>query len=97
MGWKGAYTGKDGKPSIVLEAIATWDTWIWYANIGEPGSNNDINILDRSPLVSMILDGTFCTGVSFKVMDELFERLYFLVDGIYPDWAIFQVQTAVLL
>lgn len=91
VGWKGAYTGKDGNPSVVLEAVATWDTWIWHAYFGEPGSNNDINILDRSPMMSMLLHREFPQH-SFSVSDTTFNILYFLVDGIYPDWPIFQVR-----
>ena len=29
-GWQGQFTGKAGKPSIVLEAGALYDLWIWY-------------------------------------------------------------------
>nr|XP_011464551.1 PREDICTED: uncharacterized protein LOC101308684 [Fragaria vesca subsp. vesca] len=27
-GWAGAYTGRKGRPTIILEAVASYDTWI---------------------------------------------------------------------
>lgn len=49
---KGQYQGKEGKPTIVLEVFASKSTHIWHAFFGCPGSCNDINVLDRSPLMS---------------------------------------------
>ncbi|CAN1292680.1 hypothetical protein LINPERPRIM_LOCUS21684 [Linum perenne] len=43
--WAGQYNGYKRKPTIVLEAVALYDTWIWHAFFGTPGSNNDINTL----------------------------------------------------
>jgi hypothetical protein len=39
--------GKEGAATVVLEAIATHDLWIWHAFFGLPGTLNDINIIDR--------------------------------------------------
>ena len=45
-GWKGMYTrGDHGVPTIILEAVASHDRWIWHAFFGVAGSNNDINVL----------------------------------------------------
>ncbi|XP_062014375.1 uncharacterized protein LOC133730885 [Rosa rugosa] len=49
-GWAGQYTGYKGKPTIILEAVASYDTWIWHALFGLPGSLNDINVLGCSLL-----------------------------------------------
>lgn len=49
---------KDGKPSIVLEAIAFYDGWIWHSFFGTPGSCNDINIIDRSNVLINIFNGS---------------------------------------
>ncbi|XP_028116649.1 uncharacterized protein LOC114314373 [Camellia sinensis] len=46
--WKGMYTGHAHEPTIILEAVASYDLWIWHAFFGLPGSNNDINVLERS-------------------------------------------------
>lgn len=51
----GQYQGKEGKPSVVLEAIASNNLHIWHCFFGLPGSLNDINILDRSPLVDDVI------------------------------------------
>ncbi|XP_042058643.1 uncharacterized protein LOC121803008 isoform X2 [Salvia splendens] len=45
-GWSGSYSGRSGSPTIILEAVADYDLWIWHAYFGLPGSNNDINVLD---------------------------------------------------
>ncbi|XP_010451609.1 PREDICTED: uncharacterized protein LOC104733755 [Camelina sativa] len=34
--WKGQYTRGSGKPTIVLEAVASQDLWIWRAFFGAP-------------------------------------------------------------
>ncbi|XP_048603562.1 uncharacterized protein LOC111203417 [Brassica napus] len=34
--WKGQYTRGSGKPTIVLEAVASEDLWIWHAFFGPP-------------------------------------------------------------
>nr|XP_011459722.1 PREDICTED: uncharacterized protein LOC105350064 [Fragaria vesca subsp. vesca] len=48
--WQGHFTCYKGKPKIILEAVASYDTWIWHAYFGLPGSLNDINVLGQSPL-----------------------------------------------
>ncbi|XP_042024088.1 uncharacterized protein LOC121771368 [Salvia splendens] len=35
--WAGQYTGRSGKPTIILEAVASYDLWIWHASFGTPG------------------------------------------------------------
>ncbi|XP_048602265.1 uncharacterized protein LOC125580973 [Brassica napus] len=48
--WKGQYTRGSEKPTIVLDAVASYDLWIWHAFFGPPGTLNDINVLERSPV-----------------------------------------------
>ncbi|GKA48827.1 ALP1-like protein isoform X1 [Tanacetum coccineum] len=43
-------------PTIVLEAVASQYLWIWHAFYGMAGANNDINVLDNSPLFDDLLD-----------------------------------------
>ena len=43
----GQYKGKGDTNTIVLEAIANVDHYIWYGFFGLPCSLNDINILDK--------------------------------------------------
>ncbi|CAN6574891.1 unnamed protein product [Malus baccata var. baccata] len=56
-GWAGQFKGRHNKPTIVLEAVASYDTWIWHAFFGSPGSNNDINVLWSSPLFDEVVNG----------------------------------------
>ena len=44
--WKGMYSRGTGKPTIVLETVASYDLWIWHAFFEAPGTMNDLNILD---------------------------------------------------
>ncbi|KAL1556212.1 hypothetical protein AAHA92_11864 [Salvia divinorum] len=34
--WAGQYAGRSGKPTIILEAVASQDLWIWHAFFGTP-------------------------------------------------------------
>ncbi|XP_074377769.1 uncharacterized protein LOC141719293 [Apium graveolens] len=49
-GWDGAYSGRKGRPTIILEAVAFYDTLVWHAFFGVPGAQNDINVLGQSPV-----------------------------------------------
>jgi hypothetical protein len=50
-GFAGMYKGHEGKPTMILEAVATHDLRIWHAFFGLPRSHNDINVLHRSPVL----------------------------------------------
>jgi hypothetical protein len=80
--------GHHGKATVVLEAVASFDTWIWHAFFGVAGSNNDINVIEKSPMFDDVLQGR-APEVHFTVNGELFNMGYYLTDGIYPRWATF--------
>ncbi|XP_048621605.1 putative nuclease HARBI1 isoform X1 [Brassica napus] len=86
--WKGMYSRGTGKPTIVLEAVASSDLWIWHAFFGAPGTMNDLNILDRSPVFDEIINGN-APQVNFYVNGSEYHLGYYLADGIYPKWATF--------
>ncbi|XP_056849930.1 uncharacterized protein LOC108840392 isoform X2 [Raphanus sativus] len=86
--WKGQYARGSGKPTIVLEAVASFDLWIWHAFFGLPGTLNDINVLDRSPVFDDIINGQ-APNVTFYVNGRQYDMAYYLTDGIYPKWATF--------
>ncbi|XP_024013999.1 uncharacterized protein LOC112088076 [Eutrema salsugineum] len=86
--WKGQYTRGSGKPTIVLEAVALYDLWIWHAFFGPPGTLNDINVLDRSPVFDDVLQGR-APKVSYGVNGRQYRLAYYLTDGIYLKWAAF--------
>ena len=86
--WKGMYSRGTDKPTIVLEAVASYDLWIWHAFFGAPGTMNDLNILDRSPVFDDIING-IAPEVKFNVNGTEYGMAYYLTDGIYPKWATF--------
>ena len=55
---QGQYKGHMEKLTIILEAVASQDLWIWHAFFGMPGSHNDINVLHRSHLFAKLAEGT---------------------------------------
>ncbi|XP_057793104.1 uncharacterized protein LOC131009711 [Salvia miltiorrhiza] len=89
VAWHGAYTrGDQGEPTIILEAVASQDLWIWHAFFGVAGSNNDINVLHQSTLFNDVLAGHEM-AVHFLANNSHHTRGYYLTDGIYPDWPVF--------
>jgi hypothetical protein len=56
-----------------------------------PRKNNDINVLDRSPLIAKFLEG-HGQNTNFEVNGHRFPHYYLLADEIYSKWIIF-VQT----
>ena len=94
VAWQGSYkNGKEKKPSIVLEAVADHHTWFWHSSYGYAGTLNDINIMNLLPFFESLLDGSFeeleQVVSPYKIGDEVFEKLYILVDGIYPRYSRF--------
>jgi hypothetical protein len=87
--FKGMYTrGDQGVPTVILEAVASHDRWIWHAFFGVAGSNNDINVLNQSPLFVQQLRGEG-PQVHYYVNGREDNTAYYLADGIYPPWATF--------
>lgn len=80
---------------MVLEALADYHLWFWHASFGYAGLLNDLNILNLSPLLESLVDGSFveleksANVVPFQVAGESFQRLFALVDGIYPPYSRF--------
>jgi hypothetical protein len=73
VGWRlcpvalqGQFEGKEQKPTLILEAVADYDLWLWHSCFNHPGSLNDINVWDKSPLLREFLDGTFSEDVDFE-------------------------------
>ena len=88
--WKGMYSRGTGKPTIVLEAVADYDLWIWHAFFGAPGTMNDLNILDRSPVFDDVING-IAPQVNFYVNGHPYHLAYYLTDGIYPDLSLIHI------
>jgi hypothetical protein len=82
------YCGHVKEPTVILEAIASHDLWIWHAFFGLPGLNNDIDVLHRSHLFDRLVQGKTPT-VKYALNRHNYNMGYYLVDGIYPNWSTF--------
>lgn len=97
--WQGYFKGGNSRKmsTIVLEAACDHNLWFWHASYGYPGSFNDINILQSSPLLQRLVDGSFVqteqeSGViPFQIpgTERPFNHMFFLCDGIYPRYSRF--------
>ncbi|KAL3628938.1 hypothetical protein CASFOL_027984 [Castilleja foliolosa] len=84
--YHGFFTGRSGKPTLILEAVASYDLWIWHAFFGMPGTFNDINVLNQSNLFDELCAGR-APPANFVVNGTQYDMGYYLADGIYPKWA----------
>ncbi|XP_024196038.1 uncharacterized protein LOC112199224 [Rosa chinensis] len=80
--------GRNGRPTIILEAVASYDTHIWHAFFGTPGAQNDLNVLGASNVFERVIGGT-APLVEFEVNNKRYTNGYYLADGIYPRWSTF--------
>lgn len=80
--------GDHGKPTVMLEAVASQDLWIWHAFFRVAGSNNDINVLNQSNVLNDVLQGRDLE-VHYTINRNEYNMGYYLSDGIYPEWATF--------
>ncbi len=92
--WKRRYFNpRNGKlASVQIEAVSDPELYCWHVHCGPAGTNNDITDLKSSPLILSTLNGE----CDMKMRDgyEINRQvrhwlLYYLTDGIYPNWAIF--------
>jgi len=86
--WQGDYGNRKGTKSIILEAVASFDTWVWHAFFGVAGSQNDLNVLGQSPVFNDVLRG-HAPQVTYKINNTRYSGAYYLADGIYPRWTTF--------
>lgn len=63
--------------------------WKGHAFFGFPGSENDINVLEASPLISNISNGSYPSPVEYIISGEKRNKPYWLANIIYPKWLIF--------
>ncbi|XP_011016791.1 PREDICTED: uncharacterized protein LOC105120319 [Populus euphratica] len=88
IAWHRMYTGHCREPTIVLEAVASQDLWIWHVFIGMPGSLNDINVLDRLHIFAALAESRI-VPVNYTINRHEYTMGYYLADGISPNWSTF--------
>nr|GEX35095.1 hypothetical protein [Tanacetum cinerariifolium] len=87
--WHGQFARCDKKhPTIMLEAVASYDLWIWHAFFGVASANNDLTVLNNSLLFDDLLDD-IAPVAPFECNGVVFEKGYYLTDDIYPQWSSF--------
>ncbi|KAL9683369.1 hypothetical protein QQ045_015190 [Rhodiola kirilowii] len=79
---------RKGHPTIILEAVASYDTWIWHSFIGVLGAQNDLNVLYKSDIFDPLFAG-ISPRVTYKVNGSTYDTSYFLADDIYPRYSSF--------
>ncbi|KAL9682486.1 hypothetical protein QQ045_014285 [Rhodiola kirilowii] len=82
------FPGRKGHPTIILEAVASYNTWIWHSFIGVPGEQNDINVLHQSDIFDPLLARIY-PQVTYKVNGNTYDAGYYLADGICPKYSSF--------
>lgn len=85
---------KDGKlAAISVEAWCDRDLYVWHWFAGRCATNNDLTMIESSPLFNDIFTSSFSFNLfsPYQVGSSNEERVlpYFLADGIYPDWPLF--------
>ncbi|KAI5313949.1 hypothetical protein L3X38_043125 [Prunus dulcis] len=86
--WQGEYGNIKEQKSIILEAVAGFDTWVWHAFFGVAGSQNDLNVLGQSPVFNYVLRGE-APNITYEINNTIYHNGYYLADGIYPRWITF--------
>ena len=71
---------------MILEAVASYDTWLWHAFFSLPGTNNDVNVLHKSNLFQDLTNGTSLPA-NYSIKGKNYKVGYYLADGIYPKWS----------
>ncbi|KAJ9560155.1 LOW QUALITY PROTEIN: hypothetical protein OSB04_005315 [Centaurea solstitialis] len=79
------HRGDHAGPTIILEAVASYDEWIWHAFFGVPGATNDIIVVNQSPVFNDLFEDK-APDSSFVLNGTHYNHGYYLADGIYPEY-----------
>jgi hypothetical protein len=72
--------------TVILEAVASQDLWIWHSFFVMAGSQNDINVHQRSLVFARLAEG-HSPEVNFEVNDHHYNKGYYIADDIYHQWS----------
>ncbi|XP_062164983.1 uncharacterized protein LOC133871570 [Alnus glutinosa] len=86
--WADMFSGHIHEPTIILEAVASYDLWIWQAFFGLSGSHNDFNMLEHSSLFIELVGGR-APPVNYLINGNDYTMGYYIPDGIYPSQSTF--------
>nr|XP_011468534.1 PREDICTED: uncharacterized protein LOC105352669 [Fragaria vesca subsp. vesca] len=76
---------RKGYSTVILKAVASYDTHVWHAFFVTPGAQNDLNVLGASNVFARVINGS-ASEVTYKVNDSTYYVPYYLADGIYLRW-----------
>lgn len=89
-GQAGLYQNRKGRRAVVMETVCDEDLYIWHLFVGCPGSMNDLNVMQQSPLYQDITAGDWPPrSKPFTINGHTRTLPYYLVDGIYPHYAFY--------
>lgn len=86
VGLKHIVVGIISPPYLILEAVTSYDTWIWHVFFRVLRACNDLNVL--APLFDELTVGR-AHQVLYQVNKIDYNLCYYLIDAIYPRWAFF--------
>jgi len=95
IAWQGSFKGAKKAPTIVLEGAADHHMWFWHVSCGHAGTNNDINVMNKSALQRSFVNGAFskveldAQVVPCRIASTDLEKMFFLVDGMCPRYSRF--------
>jgi hypothetical protein len=80
--WHEMYRYHKKEPTIILEAVVSKDLLLWHVFFGMSNSHNDINVLQRSPIITRLAEGQ-APQVNYSINGDDYSLVYYLADGIY--------------
>ena len=86
--WKCHYCGHIRKWIIILKAMVSYGIWIWHAIFRLGGSNNNINLLQGSPIFFELVQG-HASAVNCLINGNDYTMGHYLTDSICPKWSTF--------
>jgi len=70
-------------PTIIFKAVALYDVCISHVFFSLPGSLNDINVIDCSPIFQEFYEEP-TPKCEYVVNEHEYKTGYYVSDGIYP-------------